>query len=277
MWSDNATTIRGADSALRAMFREAAIQWPDVADALVNSRIQWKFIPPVVPHFGGLWEAAVKSAKSHLKRIIVAQKLTYEEFSTLVNQIESTLNSCPLTPLSGQPEDLDVLTPGHFLVGSSLSSIPEPSEQNPSFGHLQHWRLVQAMYHQFWLRWSREYLHMLQQRVKWTRRTVNLNENDLVLILDTSLLHRNRWPLARVVSVFPGPDGFVRAAAVRTACGEYTRPVTKLSILPSVGESWRAAPTCPNLFSFCFSSSRCSFFFFFSFSFFFFRAHSSLN
>ena len=123
--------------------------------------------------------------------------------------------------MSGQPEGLDVLTPGHFLVGSSISSIPEPSEQNPSLGHLQ-------------LRWSREYLNTLQQRVKWTRRTINLKENDLFLILDTSLLHRNRWPLRRVVSVFPGPDVLVRAAALRTACGEYTRPVTKLSILPSV-------------------------------------------
>ena len=233
LWSDNATTFHGADSALRAMFREATIQWPNVADALANSRIQWKFIPPTAPHFGGLWEAAVKSAKSHLKRIIDAQKLTYEEFSTLVIQIGSTLNSRPLTPLSGQPEDLDVLTSGHFLVDSSLSSIPEPSEQNPSLGHLQHWRLVQSMYHQFWLRWSREYLHTLQQRDKWTRRTVNLKQNDLVLFLDTSLLHRNRWPLGRTVSVFPGPDGCVRAAAIRTACGEYTRPVTKLCILPS--------------------------------------------
>ena len=116
--------------------------------------------------------------------------------------------------------------PGHFLIGSSLLSIPEPNDPDSPIGHLTHWHLVQAMYHQFWLRWSREYLHTLQQRGKWTRRTVNLKENDLVLIFDPSL------PLGRAISVFSGSDGLVRAASVRTASGEYTRPITKLSILP---------------------------------------------
>ena len=109
LWSDNATTFHGADSALREMFRQASIQWSDVAEAPASSRIQWKFIPPSAPHFGGLWEAVVKSAKSHLKRIIGTQSLTYEEFNTLAIQIESTLNSRPLTPVSGSPDDCNVL------------------------------------------------------------------------------------------------------------------------------------------------------------------------
>ncbi len=70
---------------------------------------------------GGIWEAAIKSMKTHLRRILGEVKLTYEEFSTLLCQIESCLNSRPLVPLE------DGLTPGHFLVGKPLKAIPDVS------------------------------------------------------------------------------------------------------------------------------------------------------
>ena len=235
LWSDNATTFHGVDAALRSMFREASIKWQHVADLLVNEGIRWKFIPPSAPYFSGLWEAAVKSAKSHIKRVVGVQLLTYEEFTTLAIQVERAMNSRPLTPLSGDLEDQEILTPGHFLVAlprSSLLSIPEPIDAGSPFQHLRHWQLVQAMYHHFWTRWSRDYLHTLQQRSKWTRSRTNLRKDDLVLILDASLLHGNRWPMGRVTTVHPGPEGLVRVATIKTAYGTYDWPITKLAIIP---------------------------------------------
>ncbi|CAG7818885.1 unnamed protein product [Allacma fusca] len=41
-----------------------------VARHISNEGINWVFIPPGAPHFGGLWEAGVKSVKYHLKRAI---------------------------------------------------------------------------------------------------------------------------------------------------------------------------------------------------------------
>ncbi|XP_015920366.2 uncharacterized protein [Parasteatoda tepidariorum] len=90
-----------------------------------EEQIKWHFNPPSAPHFGEIWEAAVKSAKSHLKRTIGDHKLTLEEFLTPIAQIESCLNSRPLCPVSDDPAEQSALTPGHFLVGASLSSIPE--------------------------------------------------------------------------------------------------------------------------------------------------------
>ena len=73
--------------------------------------IQWKFISERAPHFGGLWEAAVKI---HLKRVIAATKLTFKEFSTVLTQVEACLNSRPLTPLHHDDDVIEALTPGRF-------------------------------------------------------------------------------------------------------------------------------------------------------------------
>lgn len=39
-----------------------------VSDFCSSYRIEWRFIPERSPHFGRLWEAAVKSTKTHLRR-----------------------------------------------------------------------------------------------------------------------------------------------------------------------------------------------------------------
>ena len=106
LWSDNATTFHGADVALRSMFKEARHDQQQIQTDLANQGIRWRFIPPAAPHFGGLWEAAVKSAKRHLKKVVGQCLLTYEEMSTLTAQVELCLNSRPLTPLTGDIEDI---------------------------------------------------------------------------------------------------------------------------------------------------------------------------
>ena len=92
-----------------------------------SQQIKWSFIiPEHSPHFGGIWEAAVKSAKFHLKRILGDHKLRFVELSTVLCQIEAYLNSRPPIPLvTPNTEGIDCLTPGHFLIGRPIQAIPE--------------------------------------------------------------------------------------------------------------------------------------------------------
>ncbi|KMQ88133.1 hypothetical protein RF55_12431 [Lasius niger] len=133
---------------------------------MANNRTQWPFNPPAASHFGGLWEAVVKSAKHHLRRVIGNATLTFEEMTTLLTQIEACLNSRPLSPLTDDPEDLTALTPGHLLIGTALTAVPEPFLQDVSANRLSRWQLLQQMQDQFWSCWKLEYLQSLISRPK---------------------------------------------------------------------------------------------------------------
>ncbi|XP_029157331.1 uncharacterized protein LOC114929816 [Nylanderia fulva] len=131
IFSDCGTTFVGADRTLRELFIAASSEGEGIARAAAKEGIRWHFNPPAAPHFGGLWEAAVKSAKYHLRRVIGETTLTFEELSTLLTQIEACLNSRPLQALSDDPDDVSALTPGHFLIGAPLSpSLSHRREAN---------------------------------------------------------------------------------------------------------------------------------------------------
>ncbi|KAJ4450534.1 hypothetical protein ANN_01961, partial [Periplaneta americana] len=88
----------------------------------------WHFIPPNSPHFVGLWEAEVKSMKHHLRRVIGANYLTYDELHTIICQVEAVLNSRPIMSVSNDPDDPSYLSPGgwyvwDFKVGNSASYV----------------------------------------------------------------------------------------------------------------------------------------------------------
>ena len=98
----------------------------DIYNFSSNNGIDFHFILPSSTHFGELWEAGVKSYKHYFNRVASNTLFTFEEFHTLSVEIESILNSRPLSPISSDINDLSALTPGHFLIGDSLTNLPEP-------------------------------------------------------------------------------------------------------------------------------------------------------
>ena len=233
IWSDHGTNFVGAAREIKELFqflREQETQGV-VNDFLSKQDIKWKFIPQHAPHFGGLWEAAVKSMKTHLRRVLGNAKLTFEELSTVLVQIEACLNSRPLVPLSSDDDGIGALTPGHFLVGRPLEALPDSSFVHAnSLSLLKRWQLCQALVRHFWKRWSTEYVTHLGRFTKWRHPSRNLRVGDIVILREDSALP-TKWPLGKVTEVYPGKDQLVRVATVKTHAGIRTRPVTKLALL----------------------------------------------
>lgn len=176
IYSDNGTNFVGGNRKLNEYLQIfTSSQFNDhISHFLTSHGTNWHFNPPSAPHFGGLWEASVKSVKYHLKRSFMNTILTFEELTTALATIEACLNSRPLTTISSDPQNPRALTPAHFLVGQELTAIPEPSREDAVLSRLDRWKFTQRITTDFWKRWSREYLTTLQSRNKWRTDSPNL-------------------------------------------------------------------------------------------------------
>ncbi|XP_044765410.1 uncharacterized protein LOC123321740 [Coccinella septempunctata] len=187
---------------LEMVFKNGKLQ-ESIKEFASQNEIEFKFIPPRSPHWGGVWEAAVKSTKHHLKRLIGEAHFTFEEFYTVLVQIESILNSRPLCPLSNDSNDVQILTPGHFLIGASLTAPSERDVTKIKENRLTRWQRISKVTQTFWNRWRVDYLNRLQNRPKWFHPVPELQIGSLVLLKDEETPPL-KWPLARVLEVFPG-------------------------------------------------------------------------
>ncbi|CAK1597961.1 unnamed protein product [Parnassius mnemosyne] len=228
IYSDNGASFVGAYNDLSKFLKGNC---DSLSESMANDNINFHFIPAYTPHFGGLWEAGVKSTKYHLLRVLGNCHLTYEELYTTLTQIEAILNSRPLTPLSSDPADCTPLTPGHFLIGRKLTSLPQLDYQHQSTPLLNRFQRIEQLRQHFWERWSKEYVSELQQRVKWRSCKDSLKINDLVVVKEDNLPPL-KWKLGRVVAIHPGADGIVRVADIRTSTGIIKRAFNRICPLP---------------------------------------------
>lgn len=230
VYTDNATNFQGAQRELINAWHNAT-QDPNVINQLVERGVQWNFIPPASPHFGGLWEASVKSVKYHTKRVIGSHTLTCEEMNTLLCKIEACLNSRPLGQFSDNYDDYSALTPGHFLIGTALYTIPNSSLLDEKETRLTRWQLLNQMRDGFWKAWSNDYLHTLHKRPKW-REVQSLAQVGRLVLLRNSLTPPSNWEMGRIVDCQPGNDGLIRVVTIKTARSTYKRSIAKLCFLP---------------------------------------------
>ncbi|XP_054745765.1 uncharacterized protein LOC129250147 [Anastrepha obliqua] len=219
MYCDNATNFVGTQRKLRELRETFLAQKEEILQYAADEGFIFAFIPPRAARFGGLWKAAVKSAKHLLVRAVGNALLTAEETATLLVEVEAVLNFRPLAPLSDDPNDGEALTPAHLLIGCPLRALP-PEKVPVNFSRcLERCQLACSLKQQFWRAWSKSFLLELQKRKKWVHPQSNVEPGQLDVVHEDNVPPQH-WVLGRVTATIPGADGKIRVADIATRSRE---------------------------------------------------------
>lgn len=195
-----------------------------------NRGVNWHWNPPLAPHFGGVFESMIKSAKRAISAILKDADINDEELQTTFVGVECLMNSRPLTALSNDPNDEPVLTPNHFLIGQMGGDFIPESVDSTTFNPRRRWRRVQELTRHVWQRWMKEYLPYIGSRHKWFLPSANLKVGDVVIVIDPNAARRE-WKFGRIECTYPGRDQLVRVVDVRIGGKVLKRPITTISPL----------------------------------------------
>ncbi|XP_045024595.1 uncharacterized protein LOC123469606 [Daphnia magna] len=237
VFSDNGTNLVAGEREMQAgmdnLTRKAAkcpkeekdcnLDHKKISEETARRRLVWRFSPPSGPHFGGGWERIVQSSKRALRVVLQDRAVCDEVLLTTFAEVTSILNGKLLSKVSTDADELEPLTPNHFLLLRPHPHIP-PDEEKAFTGHSRRrWKQAQFIVYQFWRRWITECIPNGIERKKWFKETRQLQLGDQVLIIDENT-RRGDWISGVVTKVNIGDGKIVRSATVTTKNGTYTRP-----------------------------------------------------
>jgi hypothetical protein len=231
--SDNGTQFVGALTDLKKMLQETSKKI--LREYCVDKGVQWKFITPAAPHQNGTAEALVKSCKLALKKAIGEHILTPFELYTCLLEVANLVNQRPIGGPTSDPDDGAYLCSNDMLLGRASPEVPQGPFQETK-NQRKRVQFVQKIVDSFWRRWTRDVFPLLVPRKKWNSERRNVRVNDVVVVQDGTAI-RGKWRVGRVIEVYPGNDKKVRNVKVKTASGEYSRPVQKIAVIhPAEGD-----------------------------------------
>ena len=229
--SDNQTSFRKSDREITQWYK--SVDWEEVRKATGlgfkpnSDGIRWIFNPPIAPHYGGIFEIMVKAMKRALRAVMMTADLHEEQFRTVISKCMHMLNNRPIQ-MVGDAQDLEPLTPNHFLIGDLGGAVFPPDFPEEEGNLDQRLKYVITIQQHIWKRFQEEIVPLLGPRTRWSAERENIKVDEVVIEVDANT-HRGSWRMMRVNKIIESEDGLVRQVEVINSDGKtYLRPIAKL-------------------------------------------------
>ena len=215
-YSDNALTFKCVSKELTQVFNHPSLQ-----KYLNDRKITWKFYVQKAPWMGGFIERVVGLYKSAISRVVGRARLDYQEFITLVCELNGMLNSRPISYVYDTVGEEEPITPSRLWCGKNITMFPPFYEariegRDPQICSKRLKYLDKVLTH-FWKRFSTQYISSLSERhlARNLPRDGRQPKVGEVVLVKNDMLPRGRWKIARVSKLTPGPDGVVRRVELK--------------------------------------------------------------
>ena len=219
MISDNATCFKSEKVRL--------------SEELLRLGIRWKFIVESSSWWGGFWERLIKSIKRSLNRIIFRASVNYEELLTIIIEIETIMNSRPLTYIGNEVDE--ILTPGHLLIGKRIIKENDDTFNEHEVSDRLHITkrasYLKSVSEHYWKRSKAECLLELRKRhIQNGESETKINIGEVAVINEQT--KRNFWRLGVITKLIEGSDKKARVVVLKTTRNGKSnflrRPIEKL-------------------------------------------------
>ena len=188
---------------------------------MVNKGVDWEFIVPKSPWRGGAWERLIRSVKRSLHKVVGRAQLSFDELNTLLVEIESVINSRPLTYIYDDTEGVTYpLTPSQLIYGRNVTLAPNESYLAVVSTHetlTKRLKYHRKLLSEFSKRWKNEYLPSLREILNRNERNENIVSLGDIVIVKNEQTKRSFWKVAKVVELIPSRDGKIRSVKLKVA------------------------------------------------------------
>ena len=206
-----------------------------VKNFITANNISWEFIVELSPWWGGFYERIVKVVKDTLYKVIGNASLHYEELNTVLCEIESVINSRPLTYVSDDI-DSEPITPSHLLHGRTITNVnreSKPVVQLNGDDIRNRLKYLENVMRHYWNRFYHEYTVALRERMIYDKRNrsdVPVSVGEIVLIKDDKKTPRSKWKKGKIERTLPSRDGVVRAVELKVSGTKGTTSLLKRAV-----------------------------------------------
>ena len=173
-----------------------------------------------------MFERLIGIMKKSLLKVVGKGLLTYSELEEVLLDVECSMNNRPPC-YQEEGIDLEVLTPDILLRGKPAVLLEEDVENIDENSAVKRMKFVKRCKEQVNKRWTNEYIHALEERMKKkVQVTETLPTIGSIILLKDDMKNKAQWHIGRIQEFIKGKDGVIRGLKLKHGNGNtIERPI----------------------------------------------------